>query len=269
MRDTECVEFLQWALPRMGMRWSGLRRVRRQVCRRVAYRVAELGLSDTNAYRGVLAREPGEWELLARLCRVTISRFMRDRELWFGLGRVVLPALLDRQRERDQPLRCWSAGCASGEEPYSLLLVWDRLVRPGNAGRGICVVATDIDEQVLGRARRGCYGAGSLREVPASWREQCFQVRHGEYCLRREFLEAVTLLHQDVRSQSPPGPFDAILCRNLVLTYFSTYWQQRILARMRDGLVPGGVLVVGSHERLAQEAGFSPWPGLRGVYSCG
>ena len=267
MRDTECVEFLQWALPRMGMRWSGFRRVRRQVCRRIAFRVAELGLADTNAYRGVLAGDPGERELLAGLCRVTISRFMRDRELWFGLGHAVLPALLDRHRERDKWLRCWSAGCASGEEPFSLLLVWDQLVRARAAGWGISVVATDIDEQVLRRASRGCYGAGSLREVPASWRDRCFQVRRGEYCLRREFLEAVTLLHQDLRSQSPPGCFDVVLCRNLVLTYFSPHWQQRILARMRECLVPGGVLVVGSHERLAEGAGFSPWPGLEGVYS--
>jgi chemotaxis protein methyltransferase CheR len=77
--DAECVDFLQWALPRLGLRWQGFRKVRRQVCRRVARRIAELGLADADAYRLYLERNPQEWDALAELCRVTISRFWRDR----------------------------------------------------------------------------------------------------------------------------------------------------------------------------------------------
>jgi chemotaxis protein methyltransferase CheR len=266
MRDADCVEFLQWALPQMDMRWPGFRKVRRQVCRRVAARVAELALADLQVYRAVLAGNAAEWDHLATLCRVTVSRFLRDRELWFALGREVLPAFTAQVPDGGRQLRCWSAGCASGEEPYSLTLVWYQLVQPVAAGWKISVTATDIDDEVLRRARRACYGAGSLRELPAEWRQSCFQRRDGEYCLRRRFLEPVELLGQDLRRHTPVGRFHMILCRNLVLTYFSPRLQQRILGRLRDALLSGGVLVLGSHEYPPENAGFASWPHVKGVY---
>ena len=115
MRDTDWVEFLQWCLPRMEMRWAGFRKVRRQVCRRIGRRLEELSLEDLQAYRDVLARRPREWEVLEGLCRVTISHFYRDRVVFDLLGRRILPELAGAVRRRGGRLRCWSAGCASGK----------------------------------------------------------------------------------------------------------------------------------------------------------
>ncbi|MFP3941442.1 MAG: CheR family methyltransferase, partial [Thermoanaerobaculia bacterium] len=120
MRDDDCVRFLQWALPRLGMRWSGFRKVRRQVCRRITRRMGELGLRSLREYRERLEAEPGEWRELDRLCRVTISRFWRDRGTFRTLEETVLPALAGAALETgNATLEAWSCGCASGEEAYT------------------------------------------------------------------------------------------------------------------------------------------------------
>ena len=93
MKDADCVAFLQWALPQLGLHWPGFRKVRRQVCRRIAARLRALELADAAAYRGHLQSHSGEWPALAVLCTVTISRFYRDREVFDCLGAAVLPAL--------------------------------------------------------------------------------------------------------------------------------------------------------------------------------
>jgi chemotaxis protein methyltransferase CheR len=111
------VEFLQWALPRLGLRWAGFRRVRGQVRRRVRRRVAALGLEDLDAYRAYLDAHPEEWEVLDALTPITISRFYRDRDVFARLEDDVLPALASAAAAAGRDgLRCWSAGCASGEE---------------------------------------------------------------------------------------------------------------------------------------------------------
>ncbi len=97
MRDTECIAFLQWALPKMGFRWPGFRKVRGQVCKRVGRRLKELGLADLEAYREYLEVHPDEWAILDGFCRITISRFFRDRDVYETLGSDVLPELARRE----------------------------------------------------------------------------------------------------------------------------------------------------------------------------
>ncbi len=98
MNDTECIDFLQWCLPRLRMRWAGFRKVRRQVCKRISRRMAELRLADADAYRAYLDANAGEWDALDALCRVTISRFYRDRGVYDAIRRRVLP----REQQRNE-----------------------------------------------------------------------------------------------------------------------------------------------------------------------
>jgi chemotaxis protein methyltransferase CheR len=100
LSDRQCVEFLQWALPRLGMRWEGFRRVRRQVCRRLRRRLSELGLPDLVAYRVHLEHHPEEWCALDGLVDITISRFNRDRGMFAFLTADVIPALAAGRRDR-------------------------------------------------------------------------------------------------------------------------------------------------------------------------
>ena len=256
MQDTECVAFLQWALPRLGFRWAGFRKVRRQVCKRVARRMAALGLDGTKAYRGYLERTPAEWPILDALTHITISRFYRDRAVFDRLGADIFPKLA--RKRRDGVVRVWSAGCASGEEPYSLAILW----RCGNSGRPpLQIVATDADPAMIARARAGCYARGSLRDVPGDWPAKAFEGSDNRYCVHPDYRGGVGFVQQDIRTEAPDGPFDLLLCRNLAFTYFDEPLQRRVLARILTRLAAGGYLLVGRHEKLPDTRILAPVAG--------
>ena len=251
MRDADCVAFLRWCLPRLRLRWPGYRRVRRQVCKRIRRRLGELGLADAEAYRRYLEGCPEEWRQLDGLCRITISRFFRDRGVFAALEDHVLPVLAATARARgERVIRCWSVGCASGEEAYSLRILWD--LGPGGAACDLRleVLGTDADPIVIERARRGCYRPGSLRDVPSELRDRAFERRGGGVRVRADFRNDVRFRREDVRRRRPRGPFHLVLCRNLVFTYFDEPLQQEVLGHIESRVVPGGALVIGGHERL-------------------
>lgn len=284
--DAECVAFLRWALPRLGLRWPGFRRVRRQVCRRLGRRLDALGLPDLAAYRRRLEAEPdpraprSEWRALDACCRITISRFLRDRAVWEGLTRRVLPALALRAEAEGRPLRAWSAGCGGGEEAYGLRAVWEIEVAPRHPRARLSIVATELDAASLARARSGAYPASSLKEVPGEWRERIFHWQPGfgagtgRFRVRPAFRGGIAWIRQDLRQAAPGGDFDLVLCRNLAFTYFAPPLQREVLDRIARHLVPGGALVVGLHETLPSAAGdgprsaalFAPWPGQRAIH---
>ena len=250
MRDDECVIFLQWALPRLDLAWPGFRKVRVQVCKRIKRRMRSLGIASFAGYRAKLEADPREWQVLDSFCRITISRFCRDRSTFDVLRHVVLPEIAERAAAEQREARIWSAGCASGEEPYTLEILWDLEVRPRFPDASLGIVATDIDEALLERARSACYGAPSLRELPPELAAQAFTGGNGSWCLRPAHRQGVQFLKQDVRQEAPPGRFDLVLCRNLAFTYFAAALQEAVLERIAASLAPQGLLVIGSHEHL-------------------
>ena len=256
MKHADCTAFLQWALPRLGFRWAGFRKVQRQVCRRIRQRIATLGLEGFDEYRRYLEVHDSELRSLDGLCRVTISRFYRDRGVFEHLVREALPRLVGRAIERRTPVRAWSAGCASGEEAYTLAIAWRLEVATRFPGAELEIVATDADPHMLDRARRGIYSAGTLRELPSPWREQVFRPSGETFRLKRGFKRGIEWLNQDLRAEMPEGPFDLVLCRNLAFTYFDPPLQQRIQEALAARLRAGGLLVIGGHESLPVAAGF-------------
>jgi chemotaxis protein methyltransferase CheR len=266
MIDAECVAFLQWALVRLGLRWSGYRKVRGQVCKRITRRMRELGIPDLAAYRARLEQDRHEWIVLESLCHIPISRFWRDRGVFDRLADVILPDLAGLAAREGRPLAVWSAGCASGEEPYSLSIAF-ALGPAAAVGASIEILATDADEPLLERARRGVYGPGSLKDLPEAYRASAFDREDSFFCLRPAFRTPVTLRRQDIRAEMPAGPFDLVLCRNLAFTYFDRVQQRTFVPEFASRIRPGGVFVIGSHERLpAGAAGFTPEPGTPGVF---
>ncbi|HKU43421.1 MAG TPA: CheR family methyltransferase [Polyangiales bacterium] len=249
MSDARCDELLAWALPQLGLRWAGFRRVKRQVCRRVRARIAELALADERAYRAFLASHPGEWPVLEAMCGITISRFYRDRAVFDCLRQRVLPALVRRAAD---PLRVWSAGCASGEEPYTIALIWELELAVSRPGLAFQVLATDSNPRLLERAAHACYRHSSLRELPREWIARSFTQRGDAWCLDPSLRRSVTLETQDLRRTLPPGQFQLILCRNLAFSYFDAAEQRRVLDGMIERLSPGGHLVLGQREQLPE-----------------
>lgn len=255
MRDKDCIQFLQENLPRLGLRWAGYRKVRRTVCKRIGRRLRELGLENLRAYKALLEQNPEEWRRLEVLCRIPISRFYRDRRVFETLSLRVLPELARSAAARgDFAVRCWSAGCASGEEPYSLRIAWSRHVEATNPEIGIIILATDAEAIMLRRAENACYGKGSLKDLPREAFDTGFVMDNGCYCLRPKFKQGVTFELRDIRSEPPEGPFDLILCRNFAFTYFDQTVQAEVLSRLDARLRPGGYLVIGGHERIPKGA---------------
>lgn len=250
MHDPDCTAFLQWALPRIELRWAGFRKVRRQVCRRLKARLRALGLDGFAAYRARLEAEPSEWRELEALCHVTISRFYRDRGVFDLVRRQTLPDIAARARAEGRPAWAWSAGCASGEEPYTLKILWDAEIAPGFPDVPLEIVASDVDPVMLARARRGCYAPSSLHELSPALVEPAFEPRGPLFCVRPERRAGVAFVQQDLRTDAPERAFDLILCRYLAFTYFAEPLQRRVLAALLARLRPHGWLVIGTHERL-------------------
>jgi chemotaxis protein methyltransferase CheR len=261
------VRFLQWALPRLQMRWTGFRRVRRQVCRRIERRLHGLGLADIDAYRAYLEANPEEWRQLDELCHVTISRFFRDRGVFEFLRRAVLPDLARGATARREALEAWSAGCASGEEAYTLALIWQLALSREFPEVALHVLATDADETMLRRACVAEYPESSLRDLPTSWRQAGFVRLDGSYRLRETLRSPVKVMRHDVRDEPPADRFQLVLCRNVAFTYFDHELQREVADRLAACIMPGGALVLGAHETLPEgTSGFVPWSANRRVY---
>ncbi len=226
----------------------------------------DLGVSDFAAYRTRLEDDPAEWRILDECCHVTISRFFREKPVFEVLRSSVLPHIAERAQREGRAARFWSAGCASGEEPYTLKIIWDlEVARAG--GVPLFIVGTDADRAMLARADKACFTAGSVLELPPPLVSQAFDRVDSLYCLKRQYREGIEFLQQDLRLGAPPGRFDLILCRYVAFTYFSSQLQEEVLLRIRDRLYLEGYLVIGGDERLPPgNAGLVPLAGAPQIF---
>lgn len=268
IEDPHWISFLQWALPQLRLRWSGFRKVRTQVCKRVHRRLQALQLAGLDDYRVYLQDHPQEWRVLDSLCRITISRFCRDQGIFRLLAAQIIPDLAEgARREGSRQLDVWSAGCGSGEEPYSLAILWAAQLQRRFPDITLRILATDVDPRLLNRARTACYPFSSLKELPASLRASAFTESAGRYCLQSRYQRAVLFVEHDIRGPAPASALHLILCRNLVYTYYDEALQREITQRLADALRPVGLLVIGSHETLPEAVpGFDRLPYKRGIY---
>jgi len=252
VKDADCIAFLQWALPQLRLRWPGYRKVRRQVCKRVERRMKALSIESLDDYRRRLETHPEEWDVLDGFTRITISRFFREHDAFEYLCDTALPAL--RELAAPDPVQVWSAGCAGGEEAYTLVIA------AHEQGIPLHVVGTDSDAHQLERARRASYSAGCLKDLPAPWRDASFAQQGESFALHDELRACVELLHQDIRKEMPNGPFHLILCRYLAFTYFDRPLQLYIAGRLLERTIPDGWVVLGKHESWPSDV-----PGLAEV----
>jgi chemotaxis protein methyltransferase CheR len=253
MAKLDCTSFLQDVLPRIGYRWRGFKNVRGQVCKRVTARFRELGLQGFDDYHRYLMQHAEEWAALDGLCRVTISRFYRDRGVFNLLRDELLPALARQAlREGRGEVACASLGCASGEEAYTVRAIWLTAIAPLLPGMDLSVLGLDVDAQVLARAERGLYDVGSFREMPEELLSRCVARTADRVHINDEVRRKVLFLRGDLREWQGQQHFDLVLCRNLAFTYFDEPTQVRIAAQMAEVTVPGGYLVLGAHEVLPE-----------------
>ncbi len=265
----ECTEFLQWALPHLKLKWEGFRKVRKQVCKRVRRRYNELGLDSYLKYQEYLTVNPSEWGRFDDMCHISISRFYRDIGVFDTLKDDLLPKLAHEAKTEGGSLYCWSAGCASGEEPYALSILWHHALKPRYPDIAFKIIATDADKLLLRRADEACYSYGSIKQLPEKWLTEAFRKDGDLFCIKDQYRENIELLYQDIRKEWPPGPFQLILCRNLVATYFDEPLRTAVFKKIAERLVNGGYLILGKHEELPSIKGFQPYSSHLKIYQKG
>lgn len=249
MKDQLCVDFLQWVLPKLGLRWKGFKKVRQQVCKRIKKRIRELNLADLNAYQKYLQTHDDEWNNLQSFCVITISRFFRDRFVYRKLMDDYLPQLILHTQTSGRKLRILSLGSASGEEVYSLAIILNMYF---NLYEQYEILGIEIDKNMLDRAKFACYSRSSVKEASEMEFENAFIKRNESYCLKDSFKKNVNFLAGDIRKNIPDQNYDIVCCRNLAFTYFNKEIQQHILAQIIGRLNNNGLLIIGSHETLPE-----------------
>jgi len=219
----------------------------RCIKRRIAARIRGLGFNDPRPYLDRLRQDEAEVEQLLAALSIHVSQFFRNPSTFFTLERQVLPDLIHRVKASGRyELRLWSAGCAGGEEAYSLALLAAELAP---AGMKVTIVGSDVSEGVLEQARQGLFPVARLTEVPPDYLDRFFRPDGRHYRLVESVRCAVNFVRHDLLAPGNYPPADLILCRN-VLIYFSREEQEQILARFAAALSPGGILVLGRAETL-------------------
>lgn len=217
----------------------------------LAPRLALMGVASAEAYVGLLgeggpvAQREREW--LTGEFSTGETYFMRDPGLFELLAGHILPELVGN-RPPGRPLRIWSAGCASGEEPYSLAMLVDELGLAGGSDE-VDIVGTDISGSAIARAQAGCYGQWSFRSLDAARRDRYFRPAGGQLQVIERLRAAVRFERHDLLGDGlpEPGKFDLILCRN-VFIYLSAPTISRVVAKFAAGLDTGGYLIPGHGE---------------------
>ena len=221
---------------------------------RIARRFAACQVSGCAQYLDILTGASGKTaEINAAVGELTIGEtyFFRQGEHFDQLRSIILPDLIERNRE-SRRLRIWSAGCATGAEPYSISMLLHLEFAARLRGWNVSILGTDINLEFLAQARTGCYTNWALREVPEEIKASCFRQEGNRWLLNSEFRHAVQFryhnLAEDSTTPAPDGlPFDLIFCRN-VMIYFSPERIHSVADRFFDLLAEGGWLLVGHAE---------------------
>jgi chemotaxis protein methyltransferase CheR len=240
----------------------------RCIKRRIASRVRARGLSDSAHYVELLDADNDELDALLAVLTIHVSQFFRNPSTYRVIEEKVLPELIGRaRREKRQKLRIWSAGCAGGEEPYSLALL---LCELPTDDLEIEILASDVSQPILERATEAEYDAQRLAEVPESVRERYFDRLEGtRFRLKEDVRKMVHFDRHDLLADADCPVADLILCRN-VMIYFSREEQFRILDRFAQSLGADSFLVLGRAETLVGAARHlyrSEYP-IERIYRC-
>jgi two-component system, chemotaxis family, CheB/CheR fusion protein len=229
-----------------GFDFTGYKRT--SLIRRVRHRMDAAGIETYEEYLDVLQARSDEFAALFNTILINVTAFFRDPPAWEVLKAEVIPALLAGRGPTD-PIRLWSAGCASGQEAYSLAMLLAEAVGPDEFRQRVKIYATDIDEDALSDARAASYDARAVESVPPDLRERYFEHAGGRYVFRKDLRRAVIFGRNDLVKDAPISRVDLLVCRN-ALMYLNADTQRNVLSRLHFALAPHGTLFLGHAEML-------------------
>jgi two-component system CheB/CheR fusion protein len=218
------------------------------------------------AYLNYLQATPSEIEELGKAVLDPVTHFFDDPDLFAYLKSTLLPELI--ARDRDRTLRCWTIGCETGEDPYSLAMLLSDLLGEELAKWQVKIFATDRDEEAISFARRGWYAESLLTGLPSEYSGRFFMHEENGYRVNRSLRQMVTFGKHEIGRDVPFPRLDLILCRN-ILSPFTTGVQEKVLNQLAFSLFPAGYLVLGKAEKVPlPQALYAPMSQDSNIYRC-
>ena len=241
------LEFIKEA---RGFDFTGYKRT--SLARRVHKRMNEVGIADYLDYRDLLETTTDEFTSLFNTILINVTSFFRDVEAWRYLEREVVPEVIAELEPTDE-IRVWSAGCSSGEEAYSLVIMFAEAIGIDNCLNRVKVYGTDVDEDALHAARSGVYSARNLEPLSKSLREKYFEPLGSHYAFRPDLRRRVIFGRHDITHDAPISRLHLLVCRN-TLMYFNVETQSQIIDRFDFALRDTGYLFLGKAEILLADS---------------
>jgi two-component system CheB/CheR fusion protein len=229
-----------------GFDFTGYKRT--SLMRRVRHRMDQAGYTTFEEYLDVLQASSDEFGSLFNTILINVTAFFRDPEAWEFVRAEVIPRML-AERGPGDPIRVWSAGCASGQEAYTLAMLLAEALGPDAFRQRIKIYATDIDEEALTEARAASYDAKAVDSVPEDLLARYFEQVNGRYIFHKDLRRAVIFGRNDLVKDAPISRVDLLVCRN-TLMYLNAETQRNVLGRLRFALAPQGTLFLGHAEML-------------------
>jgi two-component system CheB/CheR fusion protein len=245
-QNTEFENLLTYLRQSRGFDFTGYKRS--TLMRRVSRRIQALGIENFDDYLDYLEVYQEEFNYLFNTILINVTAFFRDTSAWEYLAAEVLTNIVSNKKTSEQ-IRIWSAGCASGEEAYTLAMLMAEILGADEFRQRVKIYATDIDEDALNQARQAVYSAKDVQLIPPELQKKYFEFVGNNYVFRQDLRRSVIFGRHDLLQDAPISRLDLLVCRN-TLMYFNSETQERILARFHFALNDMGYLFLGKAEML-------------------
>jgi two-component system CheB/CheR fusion protein len=250
--DERLEQLLEYLREARGFDFTGYKRP--ILTRRIQKRMSEVGLDDYPDYTDHLEANPREFTELFNTILINVTGFFRDKPAWDYLQSQTIPALIAEISD-DQAIRVWSAGCASGEEAYTIAMVLLEAIGEEEFKRRVKIYATDVDEEALSTARVAAYPSKSFEDMDPELLERYFVENGRGYSFRPDLRRSVIFGRNELLEDAPISRIDLLVCRN-VLMYFTPESQGRIVSRFNFALRDHGYLFLGKAEMLVRHTDY-------------
>jgi chemotaxis methyl-accepting protein methylase len=221
--------------------------------RRVAVRIKTLGLPSYSEYLRMLINSPDEYDRLFEVLCINVSEFLRDTPVWIQMRKLFESSIRQKKANHEKSIRVWSAGCANGEEPYTIGILLREILGAELSGFSVEIIATDVDKKAMDTAKKGEYEKSAIKNLDKAIVEKYFCCSAGMYQVNDQIKKMVTIRYLDLTTNDLVTDCDFVLCRN-VFIYFDKSLQEQLLMKYYNGLKPNGYLTMGKSETLIREA---------------
>jgi two-component system CheB/CheR fusion protein len=244
--DGDFEALLDYVKRHRGFDFTGYKRP--SLIRRISSRMSAVHVATFRDYLDLLQVDPDEFTALFDTILINVTGFFRDPSVWDVLATDYLPRLLEA-RSGEEPIRVWSAGCASGEEAYTLAMLLGEALGVDEARRRVKIYGTDVDEAALTVARHANYSAKAVAAIPEPLLDRYFERAGSTFTFQSDLRRTVIFGRHDLVQAAPISHIDVLACRNTIM-YFNSETQSRVLPRLHFALHDDGILVLGRAEML-------------------